>query len=364
MGSVAQLHAVLHPILLEELTGVVSKKLIRNTSLLVSAMLECQTANTMELANALPMPDIKKEARCQIVWRYLKNENVNCEVIISPAAKNVLHIIHCSGEPIILSMDQTEVSSRYAILMIAVKFGNRALPIAWHVEIGEANIGYKHQEMLLERVKKLLPENGQVLFSADRFYPSSNIIKWLHSSEWSYRIRLKKNSLVEKNGVKSKAGDLLKDTKEHYFTEVSLFGSKVKTNIGILHEKDHPEAWIIAMNAIPSKETVLEYSGRWCIEPMFSDFKSRGFGLEDSQLSKPDRAERLILIMALGMYWCVSAGLEDALNNPTYEEKKQMKRRIFQSGFWQNIIEAIAPGSLEDCEKLKQHYSAMTLQYH
>ena len=28
----------------------------------------------------------------------------------------------------------------------------------------------------------------------------------------------------------------------------------------------------------------LEYSARWGIEPMFSDFKSRGFGIEDTQL--------------------------------------------------------------------------------
>jgi len=28
----------------------------------------------------------------------------------------------------------------------------------------------------------------------------------------------------------------------------------------------------------------LDYSKRWGIKPMFSDFKSRGFGIEDSQI--------------------------------------------------------------------------------
>src|SRR4051794_26272909 len=34
----------------------------------------------------------------------------------------------------------------------------------------------------------------------------------------------------------------------------------------------------------PGYLRTLEYSARWGIEPMFSDFKSRGFGIEDTQL--------------------------------------------------------------------------------
>ncbi len=44
---------------------------------------------------------------------------------------------------------------------------------------------------------------------------------------------------------------------------------------------------------------------------MFSDFKTRGFGIAQSQIKKPDRLERLILVMAIAMYWAVSAGAAD-----------------------------------------------------
>lgn len=57
---------------------------------------------------------------------------------------------------------------------------------------------------------------------------------------------------------------------------------------------------------------VLDCGARWGIEPMFSDFKTRGFQLEDTQLECPDRVDRLILMMALAMYWCIMAGQEDA----------------------------------------------------
>src|SRR3954470_15767433 len=55
--------------------------------------------------------------------------------------------------------------------------------------------------------------------------------------------------------------------------------------------------------------------------PMFSDFKSRGFGLEDGQIRLPGRLDRLILVMALALFWAVSTGMWDAANRPTRAEK-------------------------------------------
>src|SRR3954466_10341515 len=55
--------------------------------------------------------------------------------------------------------------------------------------------------------------------------------------------------------------------------------------------------------------------------PMFSDFKTRGFGLEDSQIRLPGRLDRLILVMALALFWAVSTGMWDAAHRPTGAEK-------------------------------------------
>jgi len=75
------------------------------------------------------------------------------------------------------------------------------------------------------------------------------------------------------------------------------------TNLGILHEPGPKEPWIIARDGPPTRATVLDDGARWVIEPTFSDFKSRGFKLEDSQLEHAERLERLILIMSRAMTW-------------------------------------------------------------
>lgn len=71
--------------------------------------------------------------------------------------------------------------------------------------------------------------------------------------------------------------------------------------LDLLLDPGHKEPWIVAMDARPGKAAVLDYGARWCIEPLFSDFKSRGFRLEDTQLERRDRLARLMLIMALAM---------------------------------------------------------------
>lgn len=154
-----------------------------------------------------------------------------------------------------------------------------------------------------------LPPPAAVLLLADRFYPSVDLFHWLQSCGWGYRLRLKGNLLVDPGyGDEVTTGELAAGVKERYVPGVRLFADGISTHLGILHEAGHPEPWIIAMNCPPTRAAVLDYGARWGIEPMFSDFKGRGFELGDSQLDHADRLERLILIMALAMYWCVGIG--------------------------------------------------------
>src|SRR3954469_23480499 len=55
---------------------------------------------------------------------------------------------------------------------------------------------------------------------------------------------------------------------------------------------------------------------------MFSDFKTRGVNLEDSQITRTDRLDRLVLVLSLALYWAVSTGMWDAVANRTPAEKR------------------------------------------
>jgi hypothetical protein len=81
----------------------------------------------------------------------------------------------------------------------------------------------------------------------------------------------------------------------------------------------------------------LSPTGCWAIEPMFSDFKSRGFGVEDTQIQHPDRVARLLLVMALALYIAVSTRQWHAETNPPPAEKRG-EAPTQKSGSFKNVV--------------------------
>lgn len=100
-----------------------------------------------------------------------------------------------------------------------------------------------------------------------------------------------------------------------------MFESGVETPLGVLHEAGHFESWIVAMDCAPTVAAVRDDGLRWGIEPIFADFKSRGLGLEDTELRAPERVARLVLTMTLATYCCLEPGCRDAQDSSHPFEK-------------------------------------------
>jgi hypothetical protein len=310
-------------------------------ALLVSTMLDVRSANLMDLAAGLPREADRTDMRYQWIARLLGNPLVISDEIMEPFAREVLERAADTGEALGLILDQTKVSDRHQVLMLALRWGERALPLAWRVEATEGAIGFDTQKALLEAVVPWLPAPARVRLLGDRFYGTADLIGWCQERGWDYRLRLKGNLVVFDGSGKTTTGQCAKD-RVHYLEDVELTGRRARTHIGIIQDPGHAEPWIIAMSEKPGYLRTLEYSTRWGIEPMFSDFKSRGFGIEDTQLRYADRLDRLILVMALALYVAVSTGQWDAVHHPTPSEKKVPRTNRGRSP------EAEPPGLPED----------------
>ena len=107
---------------------------------------------------------------------------------------------------------------------------------------------------------------------------------------------------------------------EHRLENVALTGQRARTHVAMLQEEGHTEPWIIALSERPTPGRARDDGLRWGIEAMFSDFKTRGFHLEASQIA---RIDRLVLVLALALYWAVSTGMWDATENRTPAEKSR-----------------------------------------
>lgn len=292
--------------------------------LLVATMLEVRSANLMDLAASLPRPCALVSKRYQWIERFLVNPLVDVDAVLAPYGREVLARLSANGARVVLMIDQSKASDLHQMVMVSARVGGRALPLAWRVKETQGAIGFAEQREALEAVLAMLPEGIAPVLMGDRFYGSPDLIAWCRTQGWDWRLRLKQDLLVFEDGGESTLGECFARG-AHRLTGVELTHKRVPTHVAMIHEEGHPEPWIIAMSQTPTPHRAFDYGLRWGIEAMFSDFKTRGFGLENSQIQYPDRLSKLILVMALALYWATSTGMWDAEHNPTSAEKKPRK---------------------------------------
>jgi hypothetical protein len=290
-------------------------------ALLVATMLSARSANLMDLAAALPRPAERTDMRYQWIARLLANPLVDCDAVMRPFAAEALRHAGAAGGTVVLILDQSQISARHQMLVLSVRVGARALPLAWRVRATQGSIGFAEQRELLTRVAAWLPAGGKVVLLGDRFYGTPDLIALCRTLSWDWRLRLKHDLLVFEAGGETTLAECLARG-EYMLSGIELTGKRVVTNVAMVHEPGHPEPWIVALSAAPTVHRAFDYGLRWGIEAMFSDFKSRGFGLEASQIRHPDRLARLLLVMALALHWAVSTGMWEAARQPLPAEKK------------------------------------------
>jgi hypothetical protein len=150
-------------------------------ALLVATMLDVRSANLMDLAAGLPRAADRTDMRYQWITRLLGNPLVVSDEIMEPFAREVLEQASALGNAVVLILDQSKFSDRHQVLMLALRFGERAVPLAWRIEATEGAIGFETQKALLEAVAPWLPEgpaHGRPLLrhrQPDRLVPGADL---------------------------------------------------------------------------------------------------------------------------------------------------------------------------------------------
>jgi hypothetical protein len=301
-----------------------NKKQREGLALLVATALQVRSVNLNELAAALPRAAERLDMRYQWISRLLGNELIDIGAVMAPFAREILGRASAS-QSVVVMIDQSKVNDAHQMVMVSLRFGERALPLAWSMKKTQGAIGFADYRAALEAVAGWLPSGARVTLMGDRFYGSPALITWCRGQGWGWRLRCKQDLLVFQEGGETTLAACFARG-EHMLRDVQLTEQRVLTNVAMLHEAGHPEPWIIALSGPPTTWRALDYGMRWGIEAMFSDYKTRGFNLEHSQIERTDRLDRLILVLSLALYWAVSTGMWDAIENTTPAEKKPRPR--------------------------------------
>src|SRR3954453_773319 len=100
----------------------------------------------MDLTAGLPRQADRTDMGYQWITRLLGNPLVISDEIMEPFSREGLERAPAGGQPIVLILDQSKVSARHQVLMLPLRCGERALPLAWRLEETKGAIGFETQK--------------------------------------------------------------------------------------------------------------------------------------------------------------------------------------------------------------------------
>jgi transposase len=202
---------------------------------------------------------------------------------------------------------------------------------------------------LLERLRNLCGFERVVDLLGDREFASKQLLDYLHEHSLPYTLRINGNLTVNNKGKLTNISMLF----AHLLCGESLFLRDklvlgVVTNIAAIRGANG-DIIIVITNTAP-EDAIGRYEGREQIERMFSCLKTRGFNLEDTHITDPDKLERLLGVVTIAFCWAYKMGDQIDQCNPTPRKKHGRRiRSIFKTGYvyLANLISGVGKKSCE-----------------
>jgi len=279
----------------------------------------------------------------QRLRRFLDNSAVRVREWYKPIARDLLLAQAQSGQGIRLLVDGSKVGFGHQLLMVAIAYRRRAIPISWTwVKGNRGHSSAAKQVALLKYVYSLIPSDIPVSIAGDSEFGAIPVLKLLDMWQWKYVLRQKSNHLVYLDGQDWQTfGSLIKKAGQSLWFEQVLLTHRHGYRVNLLAhwEPGEKEPWLLATNLPTRRAALAVYRRRMWIEEMFGDFKKHGFDLESTHLRHFMRLSRLTLAVALLYAWLVSFGSQVIKKGHRSQVDRSDRRdlSIFRIGF--NMVE-------------------------
>ena len=282
----------------------------------------------------------QNQSKTKKIARLLDNKHIQVRAWYEPIARGLLQAARASGHPIRLLVDGSKVGNGHQLLMVALAYRRRAIPLVWSWVKGKrGHSSARHQCALLAYVHSLIPPETTVLVAGDSEFGAVPVLRLLDEWQWGYALRQKSSHLLCRAGTTAwvACASLLSQPGQTGWLEGVLLTEKhlYQTNFLAYWRQGEEEPWLLATNMTTARQTKQLYLRRMWIEEMFGDFKKHGFDLECTRLQRFAHLSRLTLAVSLLYYWLVVFGSQVIKNGKRYLVDRSDRRdlSIFRIGF-------------------------------
>ena len=271
------------------------------------------TTNLAQLAQVMK-PQVETDSTYRRIQRFFAGFAFGYEAL----GQFLLDLVP-TGPPYVAVLDRTEWhfgQTAVNVLMVGIACDGIAFPIAWTaLDHGGGSGADEHAEVLDQFLRVVEPEQIRALV-ADREFTGGDFLEVLESREIPFVIRLKADRRV---GPPSEDGSLpARMFARTCATEQSrlldgkrVLGGAESTEVRVGTKRLEDGSFLILAARGVNPESMFElYWRRWDIEILFAALKSRGFDLEATHLTEPDRIRKLLGVVALTYSWTRIVGLD------------------------------------------------------
>lgn len=251
-------------------------------------------------------------------WRFCANEGIEP----SDAMRGVVaKLIKKRKKPLLVAWDWVDIKG-YQTLMASVVLKGRSIPLCWASCVGHVYDGHRSrnafEESLLLVLRSMIPTHVKVIILADRGFGRTALAAFCQRQGFNYLIRIQPNVKVKLKGFEGKLLDypVKKGIAKVLRDVIYRSDGAVTQNIVVHWRKNLPakrdECWFLMTDLKGTAQQLCTlYGRRMTIEQLFRDDKSKrnGWSLRDTQITKPDRLDRLLLVMAIAYLLLCGIGL-------------------------------------------------------
>jgi hypothetical protein len=243
--------------------------------------------------------------------RFLDNPAIRVRDWYEPIARSLVQQL--AHREIRLIVDGSKVGFGHQLLMVAIAYRKRAIPLAWTwVKGSRGHSTVLKQKALLAYVHSLIPAKTNVLLVGDAEFGEVDVQKMLKKWHWRYVLRQKGRYLLRQKGFRDfqRLDSLVSEPGQSLWLEACSLTAKYafKGNILAYWKIGKKEPWLLATNLTSPQMARKAYRRRMWIEETFGDLKGNGFDLESTRLRHFLRLSRLTLAVVLLYVWLVAVG--------------------------------------------------------
>ena len=322
--------------------GSLRRSQAKTLAALVAASLEAPRLTLAGLGRQMSGPVAVKH-QIKRVWRFIANQRVEPVEVMRAVVHRLIrrHVKKLRGRPLLVSFDWTKVRQTH-VLMAAVVIRGRAIPLCWG-SYHDRTLGRSQnalEEALLLAIREMLGPEVRVILLADRGFGRTELGRFCQRHGFDYIIRIQPKVQVRFYGQAARLDRYAVKPGVCEFLRGVLYRQRdpVKQHVVIRWPKSGPgkgkkkrrpkppaEAWYLMTNLDPACDPRQKarrisdlYARRFDIEELFRDAKSGQFGyaLGQTRITRPDRFDRLLLILVFAYLLLVGLGLWARRNLP------------------------------------------------